>query len=164
MLVSVSYFPSRSSLVPRALANSRFFPALLWHRPLGPTRVLPILSFHRSLSSRPEMSHNISIRFLGTTSGGGPTETRNCSSLVVDPFGGSGQLWSAYPCSSDPYPHPRIRQGDLPSGDRGAKMSCDANLCSQWSTAPRGPCASSKNSHTALGSSGCASARSPRSS
>ena len=43
------------------------------------------------------MSRDISVHFLGTTSGGGPTETRNCSSLVVDSFGGSGQLWSAYP-------------------------------------------------------------------
>ncbi|TBU25063.1 hypothetical protein BD309DRAFT_554006 [Dichomitus squalens] len=38
------------------------------------------------------MSRDISVHFLGTTSGGGPTETRNCSSLVVDMFG-NGQLW-----------------------------------------------------------------------
>lgn len=33
------------------------------------------------------------VTFLGTTSGGGPTDTRNCSSLVVDAVG-NGQLWS----------------------------------------------------------------------
>ncbi|OSD02216.1 hypothetical protein PYCCODRAFT_1411075 [Trametes coccinea BRFM310] len=38
------------------------------------------------------MSRNITVTFLGTTSGGGPTETRNCSSLVVEPLG-DGQLW-----------------------------------------------------------------------
>ncbi|KAH9846353.1 beta-lactamase-like protein [Lenzites betulinus] len=38
------------------------------------------------------MSSNITVTFLGTTSGGGPTETRNCSSLVVDPLG-DGTLW-----------------------------------------------------------------------
>ena len=37
--------------------------------------------------------NNMVVTFLGTTSGGGPTETRNCSSLVVDPAG-SGYLWS----------------------------------------------------------------------
>jgi ribonuclease Z len=31
--------------------------------------------------------------FLGTSSGGGPTETRNCSSLVLDVVG-DGTLWS----------------------------------------------------------------------
>ncbi|KAH9903124.1 beta-lactamase-like protein [Cubamyces lactineus] len=38
------------------------------------------------------MSNNITVTFLGTTSGGGPTETRNCSSLVVEPLG-DGDLW-----------------------------------------------------------------------
>ncbi|KAI0749184.1 beta-lactamase-like protein [Daedaleopsis nitida] len=38
------------------------------------------------------MSHNIALTFVGTTSGGGPTETRNCSSLVVDALG-NGSLW-----------------------------------------------------------------------
>ncbi|KAI0822037.1 beta-lactamase-like protein [Trametes gibbosa] len=38
------------------------------------------------------MSSKITVTFLGTTSGGGPTETRNCSSLVVDPVG-DGVLW-----------------------------------------------------------------------
>ncbi|KAI0357292.1 hypothetical protein OH77DRAFT_1399539, partial [Trametes cingulata] len=38
------------------------------------------------------MSRNITVTFLGTTSGGGPTETRNCSSLVVEPLG-DGSLW-----------------------------------------------------------------------
>ena len=40
------------------------------------------------------MSKNMTITFLGTTSGGGPTTTRNCSSLVVDALG-DGSLWSA---------------------------------------------------------------------
>ncbi|KAI0357300.1 hypothetical protein OH77DRAFT_1422895, partial [Trametes cingulata] len=38
------------------------------------------------------MSRNITVTFLGTTSGGGPTETRNCSNLVVEPLG-DGSLW-----------------------------------------------------------------------
>ncbi|TFK89376.1 hypothetical protein K466DRAFT_30400 [Polyporus arcularius HHB13444] len=38
------------------------------------------------------MSHDITVTFLGTTSGGGPSETRNCSSLVVDALG-NGSLW-----------------------------------------------------------------------
>ncbi|GJE90621.1 ribonuclease Z [Phanerochaete sordida] len=36
--------------------------------------------------------NNMVVTFLGTTSGGGPTDTRNCSSLVVDAVG-NGQLW-----------------------------------------------------------------------
>ena len=40
------------------------------------------------------MSKNMTITFLGTTSGGGPTTTRNCSSLVVDALG-DGSFWSA---------------------------------------------------------------------
>ncbi|CCM05233.1 uncharacterized protein FIBRA_07443 [Fibroporia radiculosa] len=39
------------------------------------------------------MSHKIAVTFLGTTSGGGPSETRNCSSLVIDPLG-DGSLWT----------------------------------------------------------------------
>ncbi|KAK7682110.1 hypothetical protein QCA50_014696 [Cerrena zonata] len=35
---------------------------------------------------------DITISFLGTTSGGGPTDTRNCSSLVLDGLGNSS-LW-----------------------------------------------------------------------
>ncbi|GBE86099.1 Zinc phosphodiesterase ELAC protein [Sparassis crispa] len=38
------------------------------------------------------MSNDITVTFLGTTSGGGPTETRNCSSLVLDPLS-DGSLW-----------------------------------------------------------------------
>ncbi|KAI0942742.1 hypothetical protein AcW1_003294 [Taiwanofungus camphoratus] len=38
------------------------------------------------------MSHDIIVTFLGTTSGGGPTDTRNCSSLVIEPLG-DGSLW-----------------------------------------------------------------------
>jgi len=42
-----------------------------------------------------KMTQNITVTFLGTGSGGGPTKTRNCSSLVVDMLG-DGSLWSAY--------------------------------------------------------------------
>lgn len=49
------------------------------------------------LNARYKMLHNdIILTFLGTTSGGGPTETRNCSSLVLDLLE-DGHLWSAYP-------------------------------------------------------------------
>jgi hypothetical protein len=37
----------------------------------------------------------MSIFFLGTSSGGGPSESRNCSSLLVDALG-NGDLWSEY--------------------------------------------------------------------
>jgi hypothetical protein len=43
----------------------------------------------------PRMAHDITVTFLGTSSGGGPTRMRNCSSLVVDMLG-DGTLWSAY--------------------------------------------------------------------
>lgn len=42
-----------------------------------------------------EMAQDIMVTFLGTSSGGGPTKTRNCSSLLVDMLG-DGTLWSAY--------------------------------------------------------------------
>lgn len=35
----------------------------------------------------------MSVTFLGTSSGGGPSESRNCSSLVCDVLG-DGSLWS----------------------------------------------------------------------
>ncbi|EPQ60770.1 hypothetical protein GLOTRDRAFT_68700 [Gloeophyllum trabeum ATCC 11539] len=38
------------------------------------------------------MSQYINVTFLGTSSGGGPSESRNCSSLVVDMMG-DGTLW-----------------------------------------------------------------------
>ncbi|KXN87748.1 Zinc phosphodiesterase ELAC protein 1 [Leucoagaricus sp. SymC.cos] len=38
------------------------------------------------------MAHTMSITFLGTSSGGGPTENRNCPSLVCDFFEGNN-LW-----------------------------------------------------------------------
>jgi hypothetical protein len=41
------------------------------------------------------MAQDITVMFLGTSSGGGPTKSRNCSSLVVDMLG-DGTLWSAY--------------------------------------------------------------------
>ena len=42
---------------------------------------------------RPRMAQDVVVTFLGTSSGGGPTRTRNCSSLVVDMLG-DGTLWS----------------------------------------------------------------------
>ncbi|KAJ7285596.1 beta-lactamase-like protein [Mycena rebaudengoi] len=38
------------------------------------------------------MARAMTVTFLGTSSGGGPTESRNCSSLVVDCLG-NGALW-----------------------------------------------------------------------
>ena len=40
------------------------------------------------------MVQDITVTFLGTCSGGGPTKSRNCSSLVVDVLGDE-TLWSA---------------------------------------------------------------------
>lgn len=40
-----------------------------------------------------EMTRSMSVSFLGTSSGGGPTATRNCSSLVADVLA-DGSLWS----------------------------------------------------------------------
>ena len=45
------------------------------------------------------MSQWMTATFLGTSSGGGPTESRNCSSLVLDVVG-DGSLWSI---SFNPY-------------------------------------------------------------
>jgi hypothetical protein len=46
------------------------------------------------------MSQWMSAAFLGTSSGGGPSESRNCSSLVLD-IVGDGSLWSTHlsPCA-----------------------------------------------------------------
>ena len=62
-------------------------------RPPTLSALAPTVLF-RHKSTRSKMSNNITLTFLGTTSGGGPTETRNCSSLVVDALGTSS-LWSA---------------------------------------------------------------------
>ena len=52
-----------------------------------------------------EMTRDIMVTFLGTGSGGGPTKTRNCSSLVVDVLG-NGSLWSAcYPYNFPMFRH-----------------------------------------------------------
>lgn len=40
------------------------------------------------------MAQDITVTFLGTSSGGGPTKSRNCSSLVLDILGDE-TLWSA---------------------------------------------------------------------
>lgn len=46
-----------------------------------------------AVSVAAKMSHCMTATFLGTSSGGGPTESRNCSSLVLDVVG-DGSLWS----------------------------------------------------------------------
>lgn len=75
---------------------------------------------------RPQpMVHDITVTFLGTTSGGGPSETRNCSSLVVQPLG-DARLWSM--CFKYEY-------------------TVHADHCYQWLTAPRAHCASFHNNH-----------------
>ncbi len=38
------------------------------------------------------MSYNFTVTFLGTSSGGGPNDTRSCSSLALD-INESGDLW-----------------------------------------------------------------------
>ncbi|KAI0716034.1 beta-lactamase-like protein [Cerioporus squamosus] len=67
------------------------------------------------------MSNNMAVTFLGTTSGGGPTETRNCSSLVVDALG-NGSLWmvdcaegTVRQFEAQPYrpAHPRLRTSQV---------------------------------------------------
>ncbi|RDX54369.1 hypothetical protein OH76DRAFT_1398686 [Lentinus brumalis] len=67
------------------------------------------------------MSNNMTVTFLGTTSGGGPTETRNCSSLVVDALG-NGSLWmvdcaegTVRQFEGQPYrpAHPRLRASQV---------------------------------------------------
>ena len=52
---------------------------------------------HNIRRERGIMSQWMSAIFLGTSSGGGPTESRNCSSLVLD-IVGDGSLWSSYLC------------------------------------------------------------------
>jgi len=41
------------------------------------------------------MSQWMTATFMGTSSGGGPSESRNCSSLVLDVVG-DGSLWSIH--------------------------------------------------------------------
>lgn len=53
------------------------------------------------------LANNITVTFLGTTSGGGPTETRNCSSLVVDALG-DGSLWSTYSHTASCQKYPEL--------------------------------------------------------
>jgi hypothetical protein len=51
---------------------------------------------HRSLYlSAAAMARAMTVTFLGTCSGGGPNESRNCSSLVLDCLR-DGSLWSAF--------------------------------------------------------------------
>ena len=99
------------------------------------------------------MSSNISLTFLGTTSGGGPTETRNCSSLVLDALG-NGSLWSACALPSPPAP---------PSHSSSwATRQSDADLHPQWSTVQRELCVSLNNSLTVQATPASGWARSPR--
>lgn len=50
---------------------------------------------HRSLPRSSVMDGDMAVTFLGTSSGGGPTRARNCSSLVCDMLN-DGSLWSTY--------------------------------------------------------------------
>ena len=100
MLISLLPFPPRHSTC--ILYTNRLFPTFCRHTQFRlPASTCPRASNtqnqnpRRHKSSRAAMSRDITVHFIGTTSGGGPTETRNCSSLVVDMFG-NGQLWSAY--------------------------------------------------------------------
>jgi uncharacterized protein (DUF1786 family) len=76
----------------RSLASTLSSPPL--YRP-------PLLSYIRlstgaraqSTRARRMARTPMSVFFLGTSSGGGPSESRNCSSLVVDM--GAGELTSA---------------------------------------------------------------------
>lgn len=68
----------RISVLPRTLTLSR--------RPLHSLPVSPTKIFVS------EMARTMSVSFLGTSSGGGPTATRNCSSLVADVLR-DGSLW-----------------------------------------------------------------------
>ena len=108
-------------------------------------------SLHRSLRQPSDlqtasMSQNITVTFIGTTSGGGPSQSRNCSSLVVDTLG-DGSLWST---SLFLAPSP------LPASRRSARLIAPAtDPLPQWSTVQREPCVSLNNSRTVQGSLGC---------
>ena len=78
---------------------SRSFSPLSFYRSIPPLRIHhpPCRWKHRhSAPDTNTMSQNITLTFIGTTSGGGPTQSRNCSSLVVDALG-NGSLWSTFP-------------------------------------------------------------------
>ena len=79
------YGPSASLPHLRGLVSCR--PRILW-RPYSQTT--PPARIKGTSSMR-----DITVSFLGTTSGGGPTDTRNCSSLVLDGLG-NDLLWSEY--------------------------------------------------------------------
>ncbi|KAF8327045.1 beta-lactamase-like protein [Amanita rubescens] len=65
------------------------------------------------------MRHDMAITFLGTSSGGGPTRPRNCSSLVCDLLN-DGSLWMV-DCAEgttrqflfQPYGHPLVRASKI---------------------------------------------------
>lgn len=42
-----------------------------------------------------DMSYVMSVTFLGTSSGGGPNDTRSCSSLALE-IRGNGDIWRKY--------------------------------------------------------------------
>ncbi|KAJ6546437.1 beta-lactamase-like protein [Mycena vulgaris] len=61
------------------------------------------------------MARAMAVTFLGTSSGGGPNESRNCSSLVVDCLR-DGSLWSRFlprvcPWCTIPFPSPTPSEG-----------------------------------------------------
>jgi hypothetical protein len=65
---------------------------------LRPRIVQRLAALHRRpFHTLPDMRNNdMTVCFLGTNSGGGPTPSRNCSSLVAD-IVGDGSLWSMFP-------------------------------------------------------------------
>lgn len=52
----------------------------------------------RAHSDKDDMAKNLRVTFLGSSSGGGPSESRNCSSLVADVLC-DGTLWSESACT-----------------------------------------------------------------
>ncbi len=76
----------------------------------------PVPAAYR-FKSTANMTANITLTFLGTTSGGGPTETRNCSSLVLEPQA-NRDLWSTSSYSTRSHPRSFTASGRLCRGHR----------------------------------------------
>ena len=77
MLISLLPFPPRHSTC--ILSTNRLFPTFCWHTQIRlPTSTRPRVSSsqnqnpRRHKSSRAAMSRDITVHFIGTTSGGGP--------------------------------------------------------------------------------------------
>jgi len=80
-----------SSSLPTILAFFRY-PGVALFRP-SRVSIRPYPHLARSAAPQSyQMFHDMSVMFLGTGSGGGPSNSRNCSSLVMDVVG-DGSLW-----------------------------------------------------------------------